>query len=153
MVLGQPVFWALVVFALWLAALSFWLYKTSRHYSRLVSTTSKQGLKEILEKLLDEQGQIEEHVRKIEEALGELDKKTQSHVQKVGLVRFNPFAETGGDQSFALALLDAEDTGFVLLSLHGREGTRIYVKPIFRGKSKYELSREEKQALEQAKKR
>ena len=52
--------------------------------------------------------------------------------QRVGLVRFNPFEDTGGNQSFALALLDAEGNGWVLSSLHARTGTRVYAKPITR---------------------
>ena len=73
--------------------------------------------------------------------------------QKISLVRFNPFGDTGGDQSFSLAVLDAHDSGYVLTSIHGRQGTRVYVKPIDFGDSKYPLSDEERQALNQAKKR
>lgn len=73
--------------------------------------------------------------------------------QKIAIVRFNPFGDTGGDQSFTLAVLDAHDSGYVLTSIHGREGTRIYVKPIDFGKSKHTLSAEEKQALALAEKR
>ena len=53
--------------------------------------------------------------------------------QRVGLVRYNPFEETGGNQSFALALLDADGDGWVLSSLHARSGTRVYAKAITRG--------------------
>ena len=73
--------------------------------------------------------------------------------QKISVVRFNPFGDTGGDQSFSLAVLDAHDSGYVLSSIHGRQGTRVYVKPIDFGKSKYQLSTEEDQALSQAVKR
>lgn len=73
--------------------------------------------------------------------------------QKISIVRFNPFGDTGGDQSFALAVLDAQDSGYVLTSIHGRQGTRVYVKPVDYGKSKYTLSEEEQQALDQAVKR
>lgn len=78
---------------------------------------------------------------------------SQYHLQKVGLVRFNPFAETGGDQSFCLALLDGEDSGLVISSLHSRETTRIYAKPVRKGKPVgYDFSAEEKQAVLKAKK-
>lgn len=73
--------------------------------------------------------------------------------QKISVVRFNPFGDTGGDQSFALAVLDSHNSGYVITSIHGREGTRVYIKPIDFGKSKYTLSREEQLALEQATKR
>ncbi|MDB5178975.1 MAG: hypothetical protein JWN01_918 [Patescibacteria group bacterium] len=73
--------------------------------------------------------------------------------QKISIVRFNPFGDTGGDQSFSLAVLDAHDSGYVLSSIHGRQGTRVYVKPVDFAKSKYTLSAEERQALDQAIKR
>ncbi|MEX0668655.1 MAG: DUF4446 family protein [Candidatus Saccharimonadales bacterium] len=72
-------------------------------------------------------------------------------LQKTAIVRFNPFENTGGDQSFALSVLDHNDSGFILTSIHSREGTRIYIKPIRYGTSDYTLSKEEASSLEQAK--
>lgn len=83
----------------------------------------------------------------------ELIDKAALASQKISIVRFNPFGDTGGDQSFVLAVLDDHNSGYVLTSIHGRGGTRVYVKPIDFGKSKYNLSTEEQQALMQATKR
>lgn len=71
-------------------------------------------------------------------------------VQHVGLVRFNPFEDTGGNQSFALALLDANGDGFVVSSLHSRAVTRVYAKTVTKGKSEAALSDEEAEALKKA---
>jgi hypothetical protein len=65
-------------------------------------------------------------------------------------VRFNPFEDTGGNQSFALALLDAEGNGWVLSSLHARSGTRVYAKAIREGRADGALSDEEAAAIKQA---
>jgi hypothetical protein len=73
-------------------------------------------------------------------------------IQKVGMVRFNPFREGGGDQSFSLALLDKNNSGVIVTSLYSREGNRIYGKPIKDGNSAYTLSEEENKAIEEAKK-
>ena len=70
--------------------------------------------------------------------------------QRVGLVRYNPFEETGGNQSFALALLDANGDGWVLSSLHARSGTRVYAKSIKGGRAEAGLSVEETDAIKQA---
>jgi hypothetical protein len=70
--------------------------------------------------------------------------------QRAGLVRYNPFEETGGNQSFALALLDARGDGWVLSSLHARSGTRVYAKAITAGRAESGLSGEESAAIEQA---
>ena len=71
----------------------------------------------------------------------------QRTVQRVGLVRFNPFSDTGGDQSFSIALLDGEGDGLVISSLFSRNETRVFAKPIQAGQSKYNLTEEEQQAI------
>lgn len=96
-------------------------------------------------------------VRNLEKAIKNLTeeyKKTQTislkSIHRVGVIRFNPFQDTGGDQSFSIALLDAKNDGVILTSLYAREGARFYAKPIEGGKSKYDLSEEEKIALDKA---
>ena len=81
---------------------------------------------------------------------GDLEGRVPRAFQRVGLVRFNPFEDTGGNQSFALALLDAEGNGWVLSSLHARTGTRVYAKAIRDGRSEAALSEEETAAIKQA---
>ena len=71
-------------------------------------------------------------------------------VQKVGLVRFNPFADGGGNFSFCLALLDSHNTGAIITSMHGREQNRVYSKKIIRGQSEIQLTGEEQQAFDLA---
>lgn len=84
--------------------------------------------------------------------LGQQADEGRLHIQKIGIVRFNPFKEIGGDHSFSLALLDGKDTGVVLTGIHTRERTRIYTKQIKNGKCEFELSAEEKRALIKAQK-
>ena len=79
-----------------------------------------------------------------------LEAASRKAFSRVGLVRYNPFEETGGNQSFALALLDATGDGWVLSSLHARSGTRVYAKAIARGRSEAALSDEETAAIRQA---
>jgi len=80
----------------------------------------------------------------------ELEAITQRAIQKVGVVRYNPFSDAGGDQSFAIALLDAEGNGLVVSSLHSRTETRVFAKPVRAGRSTYSLSDEEQQAVKKA---
>jgi hypothetical protein len=79
-----------------------------------------------------------------------VERDLQSSLGRVGLVRFNPFEDTGGNQSFALALLDGRGDGFVVSSLHARAGTRVYAKAISNGSSEAALSDEESEALRRA---
>jgi len=73
-----------------------------------------------------------------------------NHVQKIGLVKYNPFSETGGEHSFSLALLDGKKNGIIITSLHSRVNTRVYLKAVEKGKGKIELSDEEKKTLKDA---
>jgi hypothetical protein len=100
-------------------------------------------------------GQHLETVHQVGRDLDELTARTailesaaRHHFAKEGLVRFNPFPDTGGNQSFAMALLDESDNGFVLSSLHSRTGTRIYAKAVEMGKSDGSLSTEEQEAID-----
>lgn len=71
--------------------------------------------------------------------------------QKIGIVKYDAFKEMGGKLSFSLCLLDDENNGFVLTSMHTREGCYTYVKEIIKGESFVILSTEERRALEEAK--
>lgn len=86
----------------------------------------------------------------LEQALTELKQNLTFAVQKLGLVRFNPFDDGGGNFSFCLALLDAHNSGIVITSMYGREQNRIYTKKIDAGKSETQLTEEEKQAIAMA---
>ena len=94
---------------------------------------------------------IDKDVQELFEISNTLHSLAQKSIHKVGVVRFNPFKDIGGDQSFALALLDGKNSGVVISSLHTREGTRIYSKPVIKGTSeKYALTDEEKAAIKAA---
>ena len=88
---------------------------------------------------------------KLSKEMKVLKKKHNISVQKVGIVRFNPFSEVGSNQSFSIALLNGNNDGIVITSLYTREGNRVYGKPVKQGESEYSLSEEEKKAIEQAK--
>lgn len=152
MLLGQQVLIGLGgVLVFWLVVLSIWFFRISNHYKKLVGNTKREDLKEILENLLSQQSEVRE---KLIDTLGEIEvanKKSLANIQKIGIVKFNPYREAGGNHSFALCLLNGHDNGFIILSLHGREGSRLYLKEVKQGKAQYELSKEEQQSLLSAK--
>jgi hypothetical protein len=82
--------------------------------------------------------------------LAVVEGRSRRSVQRVGIVRYNPFEDTGSNQSFALAMLDGQGDGLVLSSLHSRQMTRVYLKPIVAGRSETALSEEETEALSRA---
>lgn len=93
---------------------------------------------------------LEKKIQELENDLKGYKEAMVRAVTKVGIVRFNPFHETGSDQSFSLALLDQNNDGVVLTSHFFKEYNRVYSKPIKQGKSEYVLSEEEKQAMAKA---
>lgn len=138
-------------FLLWFLVLSFLYWYALRHYLRLTKDVKGVNLQKILEEYLKWAGENTENIRQLSERLDKMGVAGSFHFQKVGLVRFNPFEDAGGDQSFALALLDDHGSGIVISSLHGRDMTRMYGKPVREGKEAgYEFSEEEKSAIAKA---
>lgn len=142
---------ALAAVFLWLTILSFFVFSAVRHYQKLTADTKKEDLKSILNELLKKMNVDGKRIDELAEKAKNLREDGLLHVQKIGLVRFNPFEKMGGDQSFTLALLDGQDNGVVISSLHRREETRIYAKTVKKGKKvEYEFSDEEKEAIKKA---
>ena len=144
---------ALVIILVALGAFLFWQNRLiSRRLNAFFQGRKARDLEEILAQQIKRQMKSEKEIKELFKSSRDLWKIALKSVQKIGIVRFNPFKDTGGDQSFAIALLDNSDSGLVISSLYSREGTRIYSKPIEKGKSKYQLSDEEKMAIEKARK-
>ena len=120
--------------------------KVSLLYGGKDSQTEGEFLKDVVRRVMKLEAKTEEFEPRIKilESIGTMS------VQKVGFLRFNPFSDTGGDNSFVLVLLDRENNGVLVSTLYTREGVRIYGKAIEAGKSRHPLSDEEKKALEDA---
>lgn len=143
--------WILVVFVLWLTFLSVFIFLIANHYKRLVDIGGKKDLQGILERILDRLEEDRVDLKKINQVISEIKKEEEIHIQKVGLIRFNPFPDTGGNQSFVLALLDKNNNGVVISSLHARTTTRWYAKGVVLGEGKeINLSKEEEKAIHEA---
>lgn len=109
-----------------------------------------RSLEAILDAHLEKVFDLSRDVTDVAARTAILEAAQRKAFQRVGLVRYNPFEETGGNQSFALALLDAAGDGWVLSSLHARAGTRVYAKAIVGGRADAGLSAEETAAIAQA---
>jgi len=140
----------LIIFGVWLVVLTIFFAWLFVFLKKLTKGSQKSDLIKVLNKILETQNENSLSIGVLEKEIKRIDWEKKSHVQKVGIIRFNPFKEIGGDHSFSLALLDGEDSGVVITCLHTRERTRVYMKAISKGKSELELSSEEKKALERA---
>ncbi|KKQ36348.1 MAG: hypothetical protein US53_C0056G0003 [Candidatus Woesebacteria bacterium GW2011_GWA1_37_7] len=135
---------------IWVLALTVGVIYILYKASKLTREVKKGNLIKILENVLASEIKNSKEVALLKKQLAEIQEKGELHVQKMHLLRFNPFEELGGEHSFCLAILDGMESGVVLTGLHTRERTRIYVKSIRKGKSEVELSKEELKALKGA---
>lgn len=149
---GQGVILALSSFAvIWLCILTILVYRMIRHYNQLTRGASSATLKEILDTILGKQISQKQQVNILAKAVANLEEHEQVHLQRIGVVRFNPFSDTGGNQSFTLALLDRNNNGIVMTSLYARVGNRWYIKHVKAGKGvDIELAAEEESAIKKA---
>jgi len=139
----------LVVF-IWLATITFLLFFAVRRYQQLTKGTNGRNLDKILRKIMSDQEKTKKSLDLNQKSVAALKKETRNYLQKKALVRYNPFNQTGGNQSFSLALLDGENSGIVISSFHSREGTRLYTKRVIKGKTDNSFSEEEKNAIKKA---
>ncbi len=148
---AQELFIIIIIFV-WLLVLSYFFWQIYSHYTRLIGKSKREDLKNILDKQLEQMVEAKAALSEIKKRLGSLEAELPNNIRKVGLVRFSPYREVGGNQSFSLALLDEGLNGVVISALHSRDITRVYAKPVIFGKqTRYNLSDEEKEAVRIAK--
>jgi hypothetical protein len=140
----------IVLLILWSSVLSFFIFNNVNHYNKLISKAKDADLKKLLEELIKSEELNKKDIKRIYLLIDAINKDSLTHLQKLGLVRYNPFNDTGGDHSFSLSTLDGNGNGFVLTGLHTRDKTRFYIKSIKEGKATRELSNEEVRAIELA---
>lgn len=139
------------VIIFWLLIITILLWKALSHYNKLGKGLTEKNFKSIIENLLRDVSVSKKDIEYLKSYCDKIQKDGVLHIQKIGLVRFNPFKDTGGDQSFILSLADGNDTGVIISGLYARTGTRWYAKKVIKGKSaEHDLSEEEKRALKEA---
>ena len=121
-----------------------------RRYDYFMRGKDAESLEETILKQMDEIRELKSQDRANKDAIRTLTKNVKGSSQKFGMVKYNAFKGMGGNLSFAFAMLDLNNTGFVLNSVHSREGCYLYIKSVEKGETEVILGNEEKEALEQA---
>ncbi len=147
--IGAAAFLLALIALLWAFVLQRRLARAER-WRRQMELLASSDVQAMLERNIEGLTDASYRIDQLEVATKALTEGLKYCVQHVGVVRFNPYHDTGGDQSFAIAMLDAHNDGLVMTGMHSRTGVRLYAKPISRGRSTYPLSDEERQAIEQA---
>lgn len=124
--------------------------KLYRRYDYFMRGKDAETLEDIIIEQIEEIKNLRSEDKANKEAIRSLNRNQRASYQKFGLVKYNAFKGMGGTLSFAVALLDYTNSGFVMNSVHSREGCYLYIKPVDRGQTETLLGNEEKEALEQA---
>lgn len=143
-----------VLLVVWNIAITVLLINQRNSFKKITKGGKSNSIIDLLAEVVENEKKAQKIVAEIDNKVEDLIFNSQFYIQKIGLVRFNPFNDTGGDQSFILALIDEKDSGVVVSGLHTRNGTRWYAKEIHNGKGvDHELSDDELKAIKSAKKR
>lgn len=138
------------VIAVWMLLLQLRMRRTERYLEGVFGEVSGDNMARVLAEYLTTVRQTANAVERMRVEHERIAAVMPSVIRHVGLVRFSPFHDTGGDQSFTLALLDEQRNGVVVTALHSRTDSRLYAKPVEGGQSAYALIPEEREAMEQA---
>lgn len=154
MLLGENLFLLLLIIqiigVIILLAIGWRLRNLIWQYRRLLTSKGEINLEEVLMRLGERTKRLEEGLSQVEGELARNREAALGYLQKWALLRYKAFANTGGEQSFSLVILDQKGDGVILSSIYGREESRVYAKAIKDGKSSYPLSEEEQQVLTRA---
>ena len=128
-----------------------WIIITEKRLKRFFLGKKAKDLEETIVVLETEITKLKKAKEKIEGDIISINSKLKKSIRGLEIIRFNPFTDQGSNQSFAIGMLNEENDGLVISSLYSRERMSIFAKPVKNGKSEYELSAEEKEALSKAK--
>ena len=127
-----------------------WVILTEKRLKRFFLGKKAKDLEDTINVLEESIGVLKKSKENVEKELAVINTKLKKSLRGLETVRFNPFRDQGSNQSFAIGFLNEDKDGVVLSSLYSRERMSIFAKPIKNGKSEYELTTEEKEALKKA---
>lgn len=129
------------------------LNRLDKRYKKLLRNSKAETIEDMIIDYGNRVEEILEYTKNVHDAYKGMDERISGCTQKVGMVRYKAFDDIGSDLSFSIALLDESDTGVVITGIYGRSESTAFAKPIDNGISKYDLSDEEKEAIEKAQKK
>jgi len=129
---------------------AIWIFKTEKRLKRFFIGKKGKDLENTITILENDITKLKQAKEKAEKEISVINQKLKKSIRGLETIRFNPFPDQGSNQSFAIGMLNEEENGVVLSSLYSRERMSIFAKPIKNGKSEYELTEEEKEALKKA---
>ena len=143
-----------VYFSLGLSALALiWVMTLQMRLKKLLRGKAGHDLEDLFRQSNTDLERLMRAREEINKEIDAMKEKMRHHIRGIQTVRFNPFKDSGSNQSFATALLDDDGNGVVISTLYSRDRVGVYAKPLAGHRSEYELSDEERQAIAQARDR
>ena len=139
-----------ISFSVLILIYAFWMFNTEKRLKRFFRGKKGRDLEDSIVTLEENIKKLTEAKNNIEQELLTVNAKLKKSIRGLETIRFNPFPDQGSNQSFAIGMLNEDGDGVVISSLYSRDRMSVFAKPIKNKNSTYELSTEEKKALEQA---
>ena len=139
-----------VVIGIAIVISAIWMIKTEKRLKRFFLGKKAKDLEDTIVSLENDIDILKKSKENTEKELADIEKKLRKSIRGLETIRFNPFPDQGSNQSFAIGMLNEDNDGVVISSLYSRERMSIFAKPIKDGKSTYELTEEEREALDKA---
>ncbi len=134
-----------------IAILIVWVVKTEIRIKKIFAGKRGNELESVMASLLQDMEKLHKSNNQTDLNIKTIEQKLKTSIRGLETIRFNPFKDSGSNQSFAIALINEEGDGVILSSLYSRERISIFAKPIKKHSSEYELTQEEREALNKAK--
>ena len=126
-----------------------YMKKTKKEYYNFIQKLGNgNNIEDILKHQLSKLEELDSKNQELYAFCKDINQNMKKCIQKVGIIRYSAFKDVGSDLSFAVALLDEENSGIVFNGVYSSEASNIYAKPIIKGESKYRITEEEKQAIQ-----
>jgi hypothetical protein len=144
---------AIIVLGLLVIGLAYLVHTIHKRVDLLLRGKNAKTLEDSIHTILTELEKVHQKLKAHDGTLGEYNSRLSDSIKKVPTLRFNPFSDSGGNQSFASAFITEKGDGVVISSLYSREKTSVFAKPIQGFESTFELTQEEQEVLNQAQKK
>lgn len=145
----EVAFFVLVGIVIFLAAI--WIFVTEKRLKRFFVGKKAKDLEDTIVSLHQDIVELKKAKENTEKDIATINAKLRKSIRGLETIRFNPFPDQGGNQSFAIGMLNEDGDGLVISSLYSRERMSVFAKPVKNSKSEFELTAEEKEALLKAK--
>lgn len=135
---------------IWLGSLTYLVWRENQFLKSLFPKSGERDIRQKFAEVIKTVEGFKGELSILADQVSNIKQEGAKHIQRIELLRFNPYDDTGGDISFTVCLLDKDGSGVVITSLHARSATRVFAKNVILGKGKSELSKEEELVIKKA---